>query len=300
MASLTLDASTKIYAYRVDSIHTDTLKMAGGLGRTQVKEKEKNEEEVEDAAEPGSRKKKKIKKTARICTNLKNINISQFDVDYEIDPLFTKQTSMFDESRTTGGMFLNSLQIQDDSCQMILDSTAIISDKMDDENSVENKASIPMIPDISNKLICPTFAPFEFTSWKVGDEDSFCDVSRLKKDNEASDDEHAFDMNAVPEPYDDEPFEEPMVLEGMDDDQHEDDMAGDGTAITIGVGGCHNQGPRPPPPIMETVHLKDHLANTPLEYSYFDSRIMSAWAGPGHWKLKPLSKGNSLLSFYLK
>ena len=33
-ASCTLDASTKIYAYRVDCVHNDTLKMAGGLGRT--------------------------------------------------------------------------------------------------------------------------------------------------------------------------------------------------------------------------------------------------------------------------
>lgn len=31
MASCTLDASTKIYAYRVDCVHTDALKMAGGL-----------------------------------------------------------------------------------------------------------------------------------------------------------------------------------------------------------------------------------------------------------------------------
>ena len=37
MASCTLDASTKIYAYRVDIIHTDTLKIAGGLGRTKDK-----------------------------------------------------------------------------------------------------------------------------------------------------------------------------------------------------------------------------------------------------------------------
>jgi len=31
VASCTLDASTKIYAYRVDCVHNDVLKMAGGL-----------------------------------------------------------------------------------------------------------------------------------------------------------------------------------------------------------------------------------------------------------------------------
>jgi hypothetical protein len=29
-----LDASAKIYGYRVDSLHTDTLKLAGGVGKT--------------------------------------------------------------------------------------------------------------------------------------------------------------------------------------------------------------------------------------------------------------------------
>lgn len=61
--------------------------------------------------------------------------------------------------------------------------------------------------DLSQRLICPTFAPFEFTSWKVGDEDSFCDVSRLKdKEEEEDQDAHRFDVNAVPEPLDDDPY----------------------------------------------------------------------------------------------
>ena len=29
-----MDASAKIYAYRVDSVHSDTLKLAGGVGKT--------------------------------------------------------------------------------------------------------------------------------------------------------------------------------------------------------------------------------------------------------------------------
>ena len=29
-----MDASAKIYGYRVDSLHSDTLKLAGGVGKT--------------------------------------------------------------------------------------------------------------------------------------------------------------------------------------------------------------------------------------------------------------------------
>lgn len=32
-ASVTLDAGVKIYSYRVDSVHTETFKILGGLGR---------------------------------------------------------------------------------------------------------------------------------------------------------------------------------------------------------------------------------------------------------------------------
>ncbi len=41
MAGASLDASAKIYAYRVDVVHQDVYRMAGGLGRTD-KEKRKS------------------------------------------------------------------------------------------------------------------------------------------------------------------------------------------------------------------------------------------------------------------
>ena len=45
-ASCALDASTKIYAYRVDSVHSDTLKLAGGVGDTN-KENQENKDNNE-------------------------------------------------------------------------------------------------------------------------------------------------------------------------------------------------------------------------------------------------------------
>lgn len=45
-----MDASTKIYAYRVDCVHNDTLKMAGGLGRTGA-ESNQDQQDGENAAD---------------------------------------------------------------------------------------------------------------------------------------------------------------------------------------------------------------------------------------------------------
>ncbi|XP_042893059.1 condensin complex subunit 2-like [Penaeus japonicus] len=295
VASCTLDASTKIYAYRVDSIHTDTLKMAGGLGRTQDKEKNRDDEDDTAGEEgpDGEKKKRKIKKKAVIETNIKNLNVTQFDLEFEVDPLFKKTSAQFDEGRSGSGQFLSTLQLLDDSCQMVLDSETILMDMLRDK--VPEKTELVLIPkpeDLSQRLICPTFAPFEFTSWKVGDEDSFCDVSRLKdKEEEDDQDAHRFDVNAVPEPLDDDPYFDADDTEGIDHITGVDDDE-NGTVMTIGQEGCQ----RAPPPLMEAVHLKEHLATNPSEYSYFDSRVMSAWAGPGHWRIKALSKVRNMKS----
>jgi len=56
-----LDASTKIYAYRVDCVHNDTLKMAGGLGRTEAQGQDSSapDGETDDAS--------KMKKKSKVC-----------------------------------------------------------------------------------------------------------------------------------------------------------------------------------------------------------------------------------------
>ncbi len=41
---------------------------------------------------------------------------------------------------------------------------------------------------------------------------------------------------------------------------------------------------------MTTSDMLSVLTTTPLEYSYFDQGKLGAWAGPKHWKFKPMAK----------
>ena len=41
---------------------------------------------------------------------------------------------------------------------------------------------------------------------------------------------------------------------------------------------------------MTTADMLSVLTTAPLEYSYFDHGKLGAWAGPKHWKFKPMSK----------
>ncbi len=85
-ASCALDASAKIYGYRVDSLHTDTLKLAGGVGKTAQEagvtteggDGEQNEEVDVNGIPKKVRKKRNA--GATIEKNLNNINLSKFDL----------------------------------------------------------------------------------------------------------------------------------------------------------------------------------------------------------------------------
>ncbi|KAF2361889.1 Condensin complex subunit 2/barren [Trinorchestia longiramus] len=360
VASFTLDASTKIYAYRVDSVHTDTMRMAGGLGRTQQEAGSGagTEEDMQDG-QPSKIKRKRTKKAATIETNPSSLNLSSLDLEFMVDPLFKKIASQFDEGKAGGGFFLNSLMLRDDGCQLLLDSEAVPGSSGAPAAAASSNTAyvtIPKLPgeclcglggcpcglgecpcglgecpcglgecpyglgecpcglgecpcglggcpcvlDLSKKEICPPFSDFHFTSWKVGDDDSsFCDPTRLDRhdDRDELQHDHAFDINAVPEPLDDDGFGDQANFGSVDEVGEGDDdtvaatlgEGGNNTCLTVGWGGQHATSSASVNPSLGTVHLKEHLSTASQEYSYFDARVMSAWAGPGHWKFKPVS-----------
>ena len=117
-ASCALDASAKIYAYRVDSVHSDTLKLAGGVGKTAQEQEGQDggqgntEADGNDEAGSNERKEKRRKKEKpTIEKNLNAISCSKFDLEFDVDPLFKKTSAQFD-SGSGGGQFLTSLFIK--------------------------------------------------------------------------------------------------------------------------------------------------------------------------------------------
>ena len=147
--------------------------------------------------------------------------------------------------------------------------------------------------------LCPTFEGFSF-KWSLekegNDEDEFS--SRLNESISASQEErnnfsrldtaeNAFDALAVPESaaedYGD--FGEPGDLEDMERTEWSERAVGH----TAGPGGGAKPGLTASLP-MTTADMLSALTTAPLEYSYFDTGKLGAWAGPKHWKFKPISK----------
>lgn len=321
VASCTLDASAKIYAGRVDSIHAQAYKMLGGLGRADNQEDENIAgENTEEEPQQGSQRAKKAthhRTGNTIETNLKNLNVNQFDLAFEVDPLFHKTSAAFDEGGT-GGLLLNHLFVRDDSCELLLDSSTVTMTTRDalsqgQTTQDSNMIDLSELRDIYNHVnfeglrICPHFADFEFTNWTRNGE---ANTNYSKMVAELENNEHAFDVNAPATEVElDTDFPDAAV-----DDFGEDDLPDMGEDIEFGRDGCENAFSNPicnatlafadgqearmvssedgrttvssAAAATTTGTLYLELSSQPSDYSYFKSDIMSTWAGPQHWKLR--------------
>ena len=121
-ASASLDATAKIYGYRVDSVHTETFKFLGGLNRNKkdLNPKEENELEGKDESDNTKRKDRVKRGVNTLETNIGKLNLDKYDIDLEVDPLFSVMTSKFNES-TAKGLLLNTIPL-DENINYILES----------------------------------------------------------------------------------------------------------------------------------------------------------------------------------
>lgn len=95
-ASASLDASAKIYGFRVDAVHTDTFRFLNGLSRNDIKQEEKIEETKEvDKKEEGS-------VNVMMChlEDEGKLQIKKSELDYNVDPLFRNLAKKFTGDNT--------------------------------------------------------------------------------------------------------------------------------------------------------------------------------------------------------
>ena len=149
--------------------------------------------------------------------------------------------------------------------------------------------------------ICPTLKGFSFTSWDPEDEDLLGQLGSPTKrklndylvpELPAVNEDHAFDMDAVPDlGYSNESQIDTHL--GMEDIDEEDGVYrqrnDDGQLNPFAV--VPHNGKQ-----LGIVELKDQLSSLPQEYSYFGATARLAWAGPIHWRFKQGPKG-CLLGF---
>ena len=134
-ASASLDASAKIYGFRVDSVHSETFKILGGLNRN---EKNDNEDLSENNnIEKKEKEKKKYNGGNTIENNHEKLNLTKYDLEFDVDPLFKSMTAKFNESGAKS-LLLNNLPL-DGNLDVLLESKPekIIKKQIDNINGVD-------------------------------------------------------------------------------------------------------------------------------------------------------------------
>ncbi|KAJ8715942.1 hypothetical protein PYW08_013227 [Mythimna loreyi] len=295
-ASTVVDASARIYSFRVDAVHYDVLKMAGGLSKAaQTKRGKKDDDNnVQDEgavdgepAAPIKKKKKKVK--GAIASNPAVFN-GDFDTNDCIDPFFERLAATAGDVTSSNRAFNATLPIHDRTLALIL--------RTDDQFLEEIKENIPeeQYIDLSERItlsakllpafrdsdhICEPFTGFSISNWDPENEDTDTRVNNWVEENRLnlSQQALAFDVNAEVEPipqdeqhndlYDDEP------LGGIESEEEAD----------VAVAACVVRAALAPPLARLTDMRPAHTQDTRLEYSYCGA-IVTAWAGPSHWRLK--------------
>ena len=127
-ASASLDVSAKVYGYRVDSVHSETFKFLGGLNRNKKEEEEKEEKKEEEKENEENKKENKIRRGQNTLeTNINKLNLTKYDLETEVDPLFSIMTSKFNEI-SAERLLLNTIPL-DDKLNYILESKEKKSDE---------------------------------------------------------------------------------------------------------------------------------------------------------------------------
>uniref|UniRef100_A0A3Q3N346 Condensin complex subunit 2 n=1 Tax=Mastacembelus armatus TaxID=205130 RepID=A0A3Q3N346_9TELE len=159
VAAGTLDASTKIYAVRVDAVHADAYRVLGGLGsETKPGEGEITLCVIVEGEVTVKQPKRKRPPKRTVEQNLSNINSTESERKCEVDPIFQKMASSFDET-STAGVFLSVVFSENSRCELLFPSNM-------------NLLHLPVLflpaglqRSQEKSSICPSLEDFSFTSW---------------------------------------------------------------------------------------------------------------------------------------
>jgi condensin complex subunit 2 len=148
-ASCTLDASVKIYSYRVDDVHLTSYKVLANLNRSDTNKPDtavetSQQTDPADDSETGattvtaSRKGRARVAGSTIETHIANINLNKLDAAFDIDPLFSKMSKTFDEGGAKG-LLLANLGVGPTGCNIVFDSSLAV----DNEEIPDTSETLP-------------------------------------------------------------------------------------------------------------------------------------------------------------
>ncbi|KAL9236280.1 hypothetical protein vseg_010970 [Gypsophila vaccaria] len=319
-ASCTLEAGVKIYALRVDSVHSEAYKVLGGISRAGLEDHPENSAEGDNGSveHDGNHSKKepekKISPLSTLESSFESLNVKKFDVAFAVDPLYHQTTAQFDEGGAKG-LLLNNLGIYG-GCRVLFDSQEVpakcISSTADNNSDLIDISFVgdcmdQMVSNVNTKQeICPTFRVIvEQVDEYSLERTQFYRSQESVCDNDADDGSNV-ELNEGPEfPGLDDRFDDQDIeldngtydnAEGFDNDD-DADFANDNNNFDISDQSLQNQyeeqeslSPGDP----DAYDRFESVASLLLGVSGTTSS-QNAWAGPEHWKYRKAKGSESVV-----
>ncbi|XP_032679782.1 condensin complex subunit 2 [Odontomachus brunneus] len=278
VASTSLDVSSKIYGFRVDSVHTEILKIIGGLDKQALEDAEQDQNKQEAALQENmdidlevSKKKKKKKTRQKICSTVEalrgNIEIvkplSMMIGEGDLQTSDMLYQAMLPNHVTSG--FYQHLY------------NDILVDTVNEESNVNSmKYAIPTIDDFEQLEICASYSNFEFLGWSVEDEpEKMSDTSEVEHDDDdEADNRFQFDLDASVEHEAENPL--PELVNYFDIETQDDKYVCERQQRQATTNHVDN--------IVDASAADGFKLIVAPEYSFVLPNASLHWAGPTHWK----------------
>ncbi|XP_057529567.1 condensin complex subunit 2 isoform X1 [Amaranthus tricolor] len=315
-ASCTLEAGVKIYALRVDSVHSEAYKVLGGISRAGLEEQQEtstgeNGSNEQDVNQPKKDSVRKLSPLSTLESSFEALNVKKFDVAFAVDPLYHQTTAQFDEGGAKG-LLLNNLGIYG-GCRVLFDSQEVPAKCISSINDTSSSNQIDisfagewieqMVMNVNEKKdICPTFSAIveQLDEYSLQQrqlqscQDSVCDVD--------VNDDAPVELNGVSEFTSVNEVDDDKGCE-VDDDSydnaeafsfdHNDDAYPAEDGFNISDQHLENNYEEQETSISSELDVYDRFENVAslLGISVIASS-QNAWAGPDHWKYrKPKTVG---------
>lgn len=299
MAGGTIFASAKIYASRVDAVHSEAYKVMSSLGRGSNDDKGNDDAagstygDEDEKKQPGKKKKKRSK---ILENNPSAIRLKQLEVSYQADPLDQYYASVFDVANTSG-LLINHLLLCKDGL-----TVRYHSEVKPPQSCNVSKARMPENQDADHGETGEANEKQE-QDYRQSFEDRFADLSNLHKALKdasicQSANEFTWDRREDSQPYQEDNLtdgesSQPEINMDYDDDNNIilDSAPTDNEDITLSNPIQAEHPDQQDAPLGMDEQLV--TAFEPGEYSYFKPGAISTWEGPNHWKMKLHGKAPS-------
>ncbi|KAF5355261.1 hypothetical protein D9758_006042 [Tetrapyrgos nigripes] len=312
-ASCTLDGCVKIWTSRVDSVGTETAKLANNLasgGSLDDNDEAGSDNPDEDPAE--KKKKKAHRPGATLAKDPNQLRTKKLDLEFSVDPLFKKTCADFDEGGAQG-LLMNHLSLgvgQDGGLRVVFDasdSASKVEEEVIDEPedmidlSQLRKEFFPELGILDGMAICHSLEDFSFSKNNSQDDMTFYqDNTQIDDDDDDGNDfdaSHDMGMGVEDALVEDffvgndavaDDYGGGFDMMGGDDDNSSTGVpAGEAPAGQPGSGGPFVPfDPRRAPDQRDLVlAMTDENNGGTLDY-FGEDFIRKNWAGPEHWKMR--------------